>query len=349
MLSIKGVISKEDEAQISLASTPSEKATLLITAIENQVKSTSQKFQDFPNSLSEAELLLPGDVMETLWSDYYDSVYKQYLDYLKFLYASLEKKQTTFNQWPPSATKKFFRLAMIQTATVQKENIDDRFVRMTITGKVDDILRHKYPIQLKDIFKETEHQRQVTEGQRKVILLEGAPGCGKSTLSVYICQQWEKGQLFNQFQLVILIRLRDPAVQNVKGLADLLPCPDTTTARQIFNQFQLVILIRLRDPAVQNVKGLADLLPCPDTTTARQISARILANRCQDVLFILDGWDELPPNLRKNSIFHQLIQPMLPQSNQVCESTVIVTSRPIASGDLHQVVSSRVDPLLKLE
>ena len=311
MLSIKGVISKEDEAQISLASTPSEKATLLITAIENQVKSTSQKFQDFPNSLSEAELLLPGDVMETLWSDYYDSVYKQYLDYLKFLYASLEKKQTTFNQWPPSATKKFFRLAMIQTATVQKENIDDRFVRMTITGKVDDILRHKYPIQLKDIFKETEHQRQVTEGQRKVILLEGAPGCGKSTLSVYICQQWEKGQLFNQFQLVILIRLRDPAVQNVKGLAD--------------------------------------LLPCPDTTTARQISARILANRCQDVLFILDGWDELPPNLRKNSIFHQLIQPMLPQSNQVCESTVIVTSRPIASGDLHQVVSSRVDPLLKLE
>ena len=40
MLSIKGVISKEDEAQISLASTPTEKATLLITAIENQVKST---------------------------------------------------------------------------------------------------------------------------------------------------------------------------------------------------------------------------------------------------------------------------------------------------------------------
>ena len=307
MLSIKGVISKEDEAQISLASTPSEKATLLITAIENQVKSTPEKFQDFVNALSEAKLSPHGDVVETLWSDYYDSVYKRYLDYLKFLYFSLDKKQTSSNQWPPSATKKFFRLAMIQTATVQRERIDDRFVRMTITGKVDDILRHKYPIQLEDIFKETERQRQVTKGQRKVILLEGAPGCGKSTLSVYICQQWEKGQLFNQFQLVILIRLRDPAVKSAKGLAD--------------------------------------LLPCPDTTTAQQIAARMLANRCQDVLFILDGWDELPPDLRKNSIFYQIVQPTLSKTNPLCESTAIVTSRPIASGDLHQVVSSRVEIL----
>ena len=309
-LSIKGVILKEDEDQINLASTPSEKATLLITAIENQIKSTPQKFQDFLNSLSEAKLSLPGDVVETLWSDYYDNMYKQYLDYLKFLYGSLEKKQTSSDQWPPSATKKFFRLAMIQTATVQRRYIDDRFVRMTITGKMDDILRQEYPIQLEDIFKETEHQRQVTkekEGQRKVILLEGAPGCGKSTLSVYICQQWEKGQLFNQFQLVILIRLRDPAVINAKGLAD--------------------------------------LLPCPDTTTAQQIAARMLANQCQGVLFILDGWDELPPNLRKNLIFRQIIQPKLPQSTQLCESTVIITSRPIASGDLHQVVSSRVEIL----
>ena len=189
---------------------------------------------------------------------------------------------------------------MIKTTTVRRGHINDRFVQTTITGKVDDILLEKSPIQLEDIFKET-------KGQRKVILLEGAPGCGKSTLSVYICQQWEKGQLFNQFQLVILIRLRDPAMKSAKGLAD--------------------------------------LLPCPDTKTAQQIAARMLANKCQDILFILDGWDELPPNLRKDSIFHELVQPKLPQSNPLCESTVIVTSRPISSGDLHKVVSSRVEIL----
>ena len=307
MLLIKGIISREDEAQISLASNGTE---ILVTAIEHQIKSAPEKFQDFVNVLLEAKLSLPGDVVETLWSDYYDSIYKQYLDYLKFLYASLDKKQTSSDQWPPSATKKFFRLAMIHTATVRRGKIEDRFVQMTITGKVDDILQDKYPIQLEDIFKETERQRQVTkenEVQRKVILLEGAPGCGKSTLSVYICQQWEKGQLFNQFKPIILVRLRDPAVKNAKGLAD--------------------------------------LLPCPNTTIARQIAARMLANNCQDILFILDGWDELPPNLRKNSIFHQLVQPKLPQSNPLYGSTVIVTSRPIASGDLHKVVSSRVEIL----
>ena len=296
-LSTKGVISEVDNAQVSLASTPSEKAIILETAIENGIKTAPEKFL---NALSEAKLSLPGNVVETLWSEYYDSVYEHYLDYLKYLYASLDKKQTTSNQWPPSATKKFFRLAMIKTATVRRGHIDDSFVRVTITGKVDDILQEKYPIQLEDIFNET-------EGQRKVILLEGAPGCGKSTLSVYICQQWEKGKLFNQFQLIILIRLRDPAVKNARSLAD--------------------------------------LLPCPDTKTAQQIATRMLANKCRDVLFILDGWDELPPNLRKNSIFHQLIQPDLPQSNPLCESTVIVTSQPISSGDLHQVVSSRVEIL----
>ena len=294
-LSTKGVISEVDNAQVSLASTPSEKEIILETALENGMKTAPEKFL---NALSEAKLSLPGNVVETLWSEYYDSVYEQYLDYLKYLYASLDKKQTTSNQWPPSATKKFFRLAMIKTATVRRGHIDDSFVQVTITGKVDDILQEKSPIQLEDIFNET-------EGQRKVVLLEGVPGCGKSTLSVYICQQWEKGKLFNQFQLIIFIRLRDPAVQKARSLAD--------------------------------------LLPCPDTKTAQQIAARMLANNCQDVLFVLDGWDELPPDLQKN--FHQLIQPKLPLSNPLCESTVIVTSRPISSGDLHQVVSSHVEIL----
>ena len=310
MLSKKGVISSEDGAQISLASTPSEKGKLLVAAIEREVMNEPQKFQHFLNAVSEAELSLPGDVMEVLWSDYYDSVCERYLGYLKFLYASLDKKRASSDQWPPSATKKFFRLAMIKSAEVKRGHIYDWFIQMTITGKVDDILQEKYPIQLEDIFKESERQRQVTkenEGQRKVILLEGAPGCGKSTLSVYICQQWEKGQLFNQFKLVILVRLRDPAVKSAKGLAD--------------------------------------LLPCPDTTTAQEIAARMLANKCQDILFVLDGWDELPPSLRKHSIFHQLVQPNVSHSNPLCESTVIVTSRPIASGDLHQLVSSRVEIL----
>ena len=222
------------------------------------------------------------------------------MQYLKTLYASLTPTQVSADKWPPSATRKAFNLAMIKTTEVRRGQMKDKFVQMTITGKVDDILLDKHPIELKDIFQET-------EGRRKVVLLEGAPGCGKSTLSVYISQQWGEGKLFTGFQLVILVQLRDPAIQNAECIAD--------------------------------------LLPSQDATTAQQIADRILPKNCKDVLFIIDGWDELPSNLHKKSIFHELIQPELSRKNRFHQSAVIVTSRPIASGDLHPVVSSRVEIL----
>ena len=206
------IISIEHEAEITLVSKPSEQAVILSAAVHQTMESEPEKFQKFLNILSTESLI--DSVVETLQSVFYHSVCIQYAGYLKFLYVNLHNKQTSSNQWPPSATHKFFRLAMIKTAPVKREHIDDEFVRQTITGKVDDILQHKYPIELKNIF-------LATPGRRKVVLLEGAPGCGKSTLSVYICQQWEKGQLFNQFQLVVLVQLRDPAVQNAECLADL--------------------------------------------------------------------------------------------------------------------------------
>ena len=295
----KKIISEEDEAEITPISKPSEQAMILSDTVLNKMRSQPEKFQEFLDILLKESLI--DNIVETLWSVFYHGVCIQYSGYLKSLYASLQNKQTSSNQWPPSATHKFFRLAMIKAATVKREYIDDKFVRMTITGKVDDILHQKYPIELKNIFQKT------PRGRRNVVLLEGAPGCGKSTLSVYICQQWEKGQLFNQFQLVILIRLRDPAVQNAKGLVD--------------------------------------LLPCPDTKTAQLLAGIMMEMKCQDVLFILDGWDELPSNLRKSSIFGNLVNSNLPWSNPLSKSTVIVTSRPISSGDLYPHASSRVEIL----
>ena len=221
----EGIISKEVCEQINLASTPNEKVTILVDTVRVNMQLAPEKFEKHVQILLDHSLTYTMNIVETLWSEFGGSVCYQYTQYLRWLYARLHSKDRSSSiQWPPSVTKKFFRLAMIETATVQRGKIEDKFVQMTITGKVDDILRHKYLIKLENIFKES-------RSRRKVILLEGAPGCGKSTLSVYICQQWEKGQLFNQFKLVILIRLRDPAVKNAKGLADLLPCSNAKTAQ----------------------------------------------------------------------------------------------------------------------
>ena len=204
------------------------------------------------------------------------------------------------NKWLPSPTQKIFNLAIIKKEKIQRGKIDDDFVHKTIRGQVDDILQKKSPIELKDLFKNIKEERTV-------ILIDGAPGSGKSTLTVHICQQWGRGELFNEFTVVILVQLRDPKVQSAQSITD--------------------------------------LLPAEDDTMAEQAAREIIANKGSGVLWILDGYDELPSNLHSNSIVSTLINPNLHQKNLLSKTAVIVTSRPISSGELCPLVSSRIEVL----
>ena len=132
-------------------------------------------------------------------------------------------------------------------------------------------------------------------------------GSGKSTLTIHICQQWSRGE--------------------------------------IFNQFTVVILVQLRDPKVQSAKTVAELLPTKDVAMAKHAAREIIAKEGNGVLWILDGYDELPSHLQDDSIISTLIKPKLHQENPLSKSAVIVTSRPISSGDLCPLVSSRIEVL----
>ena len=226
----------------------------------------------------------------------------QYKEELKGLYASLTATRTSESQWPPPYTETVINLAMIMEEKVQRGQIIDDYVRMTITGKFDDILHVKTPIELENIFS------GVQKTKRKVVLMEGAPGCGKSTLANHISQQWGEDELFTEFKIVVLVRLRDPIVQKARSVADLMPLSE-------------------------------------DITIAQKAEESMRITKYQDVLFIIDGWDELPKNLRENSIFRKLIQEDQAKENGLDNSAVIVTSRPVASGDLQRIVSSRVEIL----
>ena len=202
----------------------------------------------------------------------------------------------------PSPTKKIFRLAMIQRERVQQGRIEDAFVQMSISGKVDDILHAKIPVELKDILRRSFHGGEI-------VLVEGAPGSGKSTFTIHICKKWGRGELFEQFSVVILVQLRDPAVQRAKSIAD--------------------------------------LLPCQDVAVAQEYASEIIATNGRGILWVMDGWDELPSHLQRHSIFRSLLSQTshARKEKMLHESSVIVTSRPISSGDLHPVVSSRIEVL----
>ena len=224
-----------------------------------------------------------------------------YGDYLKKQYVEvLFTTQVSANKWLPSPTKNIFNLAIIKKEKIQRGAVDDDFIRKSIRGQVDDILLKKSPVELKEIFKNI-------EGERKVILIDGAPGSGKSILTVHICRQWGRGELFNEFIVMILVQLRDPKVQSALSVAD--------------------------------------LLPCEDRAMAERAATEITAVKGSGVLWILDGWDELPPHLQKESIVSALIRPTHHQENPLSKTAVIVTSRPVSSGDLCPVVSSRIEVL----
>ena len=163
---------------------------------------------------------------------------------------------------------------------------------------MDDILLKKSPIELEKLFENI-------EGERKVILIDGAPGSGKSTLTVHICQRWSRGELFQEFTIIILVQLRDPAVQSAQSIADLIPCRDKETAQQVAK-------------AITDADG-------------------------RGILWVMDGWDELPSHLREKSLLRDMITPSL--HSPITQSSVIVTSRSISSGELSELVSSRIEVL----
>ena len=74
---------------------------------------------------------------------------------------------------------------------------------------------------------------------------------------------------------------------------------------------------------------------------ASDVVAQISTCRGQGILFVVDSWDELPLQYHRYSIFEKLI--CYPESLNLHLSTLLITSRPIASGKLQPLVSSRIE------
>ena len=136
------------------------------------------------------------------------------------------------------------------------------------------------------------------EGQRnvKLVFVEGAPGVGKSTLALELCRRQKE----------------------IKAMA----------------KYSLVLLFQLRDKDVQGIQMIEGLFHHDDISLQRSVTKEVIDCNGKDVLFILDGFDELPSNLRQDSFFVKLIQ-----GKHLPASTVLVTSRPSASAEILQSVN----------
>ena len=144
---------------------------------------------------------------------------------------------------------------------------NEEVVKLLLRGDVSGAIYGKDKIQLEQISASLHPRGHYSQG-RKIFLIEGAPGAGKSTMAWHMCQMWERGELFEEFEIVLFVQLRDPIIQSAQSLEDLFP-DDLKMKSEVVR-------------AVQYCGG-------------------------HQVLIVLDGWDEFPPGLDGNSIIKRLI------------------------------------------
>ena len=140
------------------------------------------------------------------------------------------------------------------------------------------------------------------------LLIEGAPGIGKTMLLKEIAYRWGDKQLLQNFELVILICLRDPSLRQIKSLSNLLH-----------------LFYKGDDNATEIVSACSEYLS---------------KSGGKSLTLLLDGYDEYPEYLQRSSLITDIIKRhVLPFCG------LVISSRPHASGHFHKQATIRADIL----
>ena len=186
---------------------------------------------------------------------YWQYVKKRY----KEIYPDYSKPQFTRHR-----PKQIVNLALVHRKVDVADKLQRECLLYQLHGNIDLIHQKKTPL--------TKDQITVlaSGATARTVLIEGAPGIGKTTLLWQLCHQWADGELLQQWELVILVQLRDETTRTAQCLSDLLYHPR------------------------QNIR--------------EAICQEIEEREGENVLLIFDGYDELSDDQRTDSIFIRLLR-----------------------------------------
>ena len=171
------------------------------------------------------------------------------------------------NQWLILHSNKLVRLQLVQKK--KGESCSAQRGREDKTDK-------RTPLAYGDLFK----------GDRvRKVLVEGDAGIGKTTLSISLSEDWAREELFQEFELVLLLSLRQKEVASAGSLRELL---------KLFHSSQSV---------------------------CESVTSYLEEEEAENVLVIADGWDELRESERREGSFlYQLLFKMFPLMSVVVTS-----------------------------
>ena len=135
---------------------------------------------------------------------------------MKTVYSRV-KRATHVVKWPVTLSETYTNLVCIdrRKTTGRRKEYDEVTKAMVEHGNVDVVYGKKWPIDFDRI-------ASGVCGSGCVVLVEGAPGVGKSTFAWEYCRRWERGEIGQHYQLVLLLRLRDPRMSRARTLGDLI-------------------------------------------------------------------------------------------------------------------------------
>ena len=223
---------------------------------------------------------------------------QQYVQHLKNRYISIDTPVYDKEQGLLQAkVKSFINIALVHKDS-PKYMIDsdkNEMLMDRLHGHVDAIQKKKTKLRMCDVCKSQDGRLA------RCVLVEGAPGVGKTTFAFELCKRWARGEILQDWPVVVIIKLRDRRARTAQNMYDLLQHPRPEVKQAVVDE--------LID---QDGKG---------------------------VLLILDGYDELTDSQKEStSVIQQIMSREL-----LCQSTLMVTSRPLATRTLHDNFVQSID------
>ena len=216
-------------------------------------------------------------------------IYPPEKEHLIKLY-SLMESEVPIDSWPPIGNSVFINLVLIKQSPISRCDY------YTVRGDMDNILASKEVVEYEEVF------REYREGA--LVLVEGRPGSGKTTLVHKVTRDWATGRKVLQgAKMVFLITLR---FLNYSGR----------------DRSLLDILEEFYDGEALRKKIEHDLQECGG----------------KGACFIIDGLDEYQHKNKKESVIYQLIYKQCLRF-----SMVIVASRPVATDEVKKCSAKRIE------